>query len=166
MPLTEAAGSMARFSESVMPDLPGAEQVEQAALRQVVGAGRVAEGRADAAVGLGDQVLVGEVLVGLVAPLAPHAGVEHLGERLGQPVGERLDHDRRVVVVVALVGARELLDADARGHREGAHVVEQAGLARRHEVGERSSWLLSSAFTRCWRSIGKRTSSAERPASV
>ena len=43
---------------------------------------------------------LGELLVGRV-PLAPRARVQPLRERLGEPVGERLDHDRAVVVVLA-----------------------------------------------------------------
>ncbi len=119
------------------PDLRGVEQVEQAALGQVVRAGGVTEGRADAAVALGHEVLLGEILVGTVAPLAPHPSVHHLGERLGQPVGEGLDHDRRVVVEEALVRLGEVVGPDARRHGERAHVVDQPRLARSDEVGQR-----------------------------
>ena len=48
--------------------------------------------------------------------------VQVLGERLGEPVGERLDHDRAVVVVLGLVTGGELVGAVDRDG-EGAEVV-------------------------------------------
>ena len=78
------------------------EQVPERRLLGVIGAGRVAGGRADAPVLLGDQVVVGELLVPAVAPVAADAAGGAFGERLGQAVGEGLDHDRVVVVVVGL----------------------------------------------------------------
>ena len=113
-PLTEAAGAIAKLSVSVMPARSGLQQVEQLALLAVVRAGGVAEGGPDAAIPLGDQVVARELLVGAVAPVAARARVQVLGERFGQPVGERLDHDRVVVVVVALERRDELGRADAR----------------------------------------------------
>ncbi len=61
-------------------------------------------------------------------PLAPRPLVQPLGERLREPVGERLDDDRAVVVVRGdvrgreLVGARRRVTAKApeRGRRAGA----------------------------------------------
>ena len=55
-------GIMAKLSVSVMPAALGVEQVEQLALLGVVGAGGVAEGGADAAVLLVDELVVGERL--------------------------------------------------------------------------------------------------------
>ena len=65
-----------------------------------------------------------------------------LGERLGEPIGQRLDHDRVVVVVVGLELAHQLVGADAGGHGEHADVVRHAALARRDEVGQRAVRLL------------------------
>ena len=95
---------MAKLSVSLMPVARfGVEQAEQRRLLGVVGLGRIAGRRADAAIVLGDQLLGRKGLVGRVAPeLAPHARVQRLGEGLGQPVGERLDEDRGIVVVGAL----------------------------------------------------------------
>ena len=58
----------------------------------------------------------GELLVGRV-PLAARALVQPLGERLGEAVGERLDDDRRVVVVLGLVPGGELVGAVDRRPR-------------------------------------------------
>ena len=104
---------------------------------RVVGAGRVAGGRADAAVVLGDQVVGGQLLVPAVAPVAAGVLVQHLGEGLGQAVGQGLDHDRVVVVVVGLEARRQLVGAEPGRDGERADVVGQAGSARRDEVGQR-----------------------------
>jgi hypothetical protein len=117
-------------------DLAGLQHLEHVALDAVVGAGRIARRRADAAVLLGDQVLVAELLVGRVAPeLGAHALVQPLGEGLGQPVGQGLEHDRRVVVVVVGELLLLLLHAQARSHGEQADVVGRHALGR-DEVGQ------------------------------
>ena len=91
------------------------EQLPEGLLLGVLGAGGVAGRGADALVLLGDQVLVVEVLVGHVAPeLGADALVQPLGEGLGQPVGERLEQDRGVVVVVLLERLDPVLGARAR----------------------------------------------------
>jgi hypothetical protein len=61
-------------------------------------------------VALGDQGLVVERLVGVAPVAGAHALVQHLGEGLGEAVGERLEHERGVVVVVGL----EALDVTRR----------------------------------------------------
>ena len=129
MPLTAAAGVIAKLSVRASP-ARGAEELEELRLLAVVGTGRIAERRPDPAVALVDEVVVGEVLAGRV-PLAPGLLVEPLGERLREAVGEGLHDDRAVVVVLALVDARELVRTV---HRDGerAHVVAR----RRDEVRE------------------------------
>jgi hypothetical protein len=68
--------------------------------------------------------------------------VQPLGERLGQAVGERLRHDRAVVVVVGLEPGDELVQAEPGGDREraqvvfgGRDVVRQAPIGPRVPVG-------------------------------
>ena len=61
-----------------------------------------------------------------VAPVLPRLRVQVLGERLGQPIGQRLDHDRVVVVVVALRSGAPARRRRARGDRERADVVGHA----------------------------------------
>ena len=63
--------------------------------------------------------------------------MQRLGEGLGQTVGERLDHDLGIIVVGALEAPRHVLLADARGDGEAADIIGEAGLLRRHEIGER-----------------------------
>ena len=123
-----------------MPDrCLAAQQVEEQALLGVVRAGRVARGRPDAAVALADELLDRERLVGAVAPVGTRLLVQPLRQRLGQAVGERLDHDRAVVVVRrARHAPRARVRAEAGGHGERADPVGEAGLARRDEVGERA----------------------------
>ena len=102
----------------------------------MVGLGGIAGRRADAAIGLGDQVLRRESLVGRMAPeLAAHPGVHRLGEGFRQPVAERLDEDRRIVVVGVFEAPRDRLVLDAGGDDEGADIVAARG--RRDEIGER-----------------------------
>src|SRR5919197_1453443 len=95
-------------------------------LLRVVRARGVAEGRSDAAVALVDQLFVRELRTALV-PVAPRDLVQVLRERLRQPVGERLDHDRAVVVVLRLVASGELLGAEAGGDRERSDEVALGG---------------------------------------
>ena len=64
-----------------------------------------------------------KLLVAAVAPFAPGLGVQVLGERLGQPVGQRLDHDRVVVVVLGLEPRDQLVAADAGGDGERAEII-------------------------------------------
>ena len=138
-----------------MPCVRRAEELEQLELLAVIGAGRIAVGRPDAAELLGDEILGRQLLLLAVAPVLARLRVEVLRERLGEPIGQRLDHDRVVVVVLLLEPARELVGADAGRHREHAEVVGHAALPRRDEVGQRPIRLRSSAMISCCRSIGK-----------
>ena len=79
-----------------------------------------------------------ERLVRRIAPeLARAPRVQALGKSLGQPVGERLDHDRRVIVVGALEAVGDLVLADAGSDDEGADIIGNAARRGRDEVGER-----------------------------
>ena len=118
-------------------DLVAAEGAKEIALDGVVGARRIARRRPDAAIALGDEVGGGERLVGGVAPeVGAHALVQPLGEGLGEPVGQRLQHDRAVVVEVGGELLLLLVDAEAGGHREEADVVALARAFGRDEIGE------------------------------
>ena len=77
------------------PDRPlGVEQPEEGRLLGMVGLGGIARRGADAAIGLGDQLLGRERFVRRVAPeLAADACVHRLGEGFRQPVAERLDQN-------------------------------------------------------------------------
>src|SRR5579872_6971961 len=109
----------------VDPDRVRPEQPEELLLLAVVGAGGVAERGTDAAKALRDEVAGRERLVRRV-PLAPCLRVQPLRERLGEPVGERLDDDRAVVVVLRCVPCGELVGALDRD-RERTGVVVLAG---------------------------------------
>ena len=84
---------------------------------------------------LANELVVGELLGGGVAPVfLAHAFVQPLGAGFGEAVGERLEHDRAVVVVRGLELGQLLLDAEAGGDGEGARPVSRA--LRCDEIGE------------------------------
>ena len=87
------AGESARFTMGYTAAGLSPDGTSSFFLSRVVGLRRVTGSRPDAPIPLGDQLLVAERFVGAVAPLAPHALVEHLCEGLRQPVGQRLGHD-------------------------------------------------------------------------
>ena len=59
-----------------------------------------------------------------------------LGEGLGQAVGQGLEQDRVVVVVIGVEAGDVFVDAQAGGDREHAHPVLPPRLARGDEVGQ------------------------------
>ena len=61
--------------------------------------------------------------------------MQPLGEGFRQPIGQRLDHDRGVVVVGVLEAVGDRVLADAGRDDEGADVVLVA--LRRDEIGQR-----------------------------
>ena len=60
--------------------------------------------------------------------------MQHRGQRLGEAVGEGLEHQSGVVVLVDLEAGDVFIDADARGAGETADVVRDAGVGRGDEV--------------------------------
>src|SRR5262249_58849854 len=92
----------------------GIEQREQRGLLAVVGAGRVAERRSDAAIAFLPQFLLRKTLVAPVSPFPAYARMQHLRERLREPIRECLGDDRIVVVVLRLEFVYERVDAEAR----------------------------------------------------
>src|SRR5205823_1187721 len=111
------------------------EQAPELGLLGVIRAGRVAGRRADAAILLAQQLLVGERLRGGVAPqLAPHPLVEMLGGGFRQAIGEGLEHDARVIIVRAREARQVLFDPEAGGDGERAEVVAHPAWPRRHVV--------------------------------
>ena len=81
-------------------------------------------GRADAAILLANHCGVVEPLVLRIAPvLAAHAHVQPFRARFGKPVGERLQHDRAVVVPLRLELGKLPFDSQSRGDRERARVI-------------------------------------------
>ena len=68
------------------------------------------------------------------------------GEGLGQPVGQRLGHDRPVVIVVLLEFGDQPVYPDPGGDGKRADVIRSSGLVRRDEVGEGERWALRSGL--------------------
>jgi hypothetical protein len=59
---------MAKFSVSSMPGRTLAQQAEKQRLEAVIGAGRIARCGTNTAIGLADEILIAELLVGSIAP--------------------------------------------------------------------------------------------------
>ena len=92
---------------------------------------------------LGDQLVGRERFVRRIAPeLAAHARVHRLGEGFGEAVGERLDQDRRIIVVGALEALGDGVVGEAGGDDEGADIVVGAARSGRDEIGERDVGLV------------------------
>ena len=82
------------------PLLRGVQQAEQLELLAVIRAGRIPVGRPDPAEFLANHVLERQLLALAVSPVLTRLRVQILGGRLRQTVGQRLDHDRVVVVQI------------------------------------------------------------------
>ena len=63
--------------------------------------------------------------------------MQALGKGFGQPVGQRLDHDRGIIVIGALEAVDHRLLADAGGDGEAADIIGKPARLRRDEIGER-----------------------------
>src|SRR5262249_25490326 len=92
----------------VEPGLTGSEQLEQLPLLGAAGTGGVAERGPDAAVALRNHLIVRELFARRVPGAAP-LGVQPLRDRLREPIGERLDRDRPVVVMGRLEAGGKLV---------------------------------------------------------
>ena len=114
------------------------EQLPQGELLGMVGASRVAGGGADAAVLLGDQVVVGETFRRAIAPVDAGLPVQVLGEGFRQAIGQGLGEDGVVVVVVGLEGGDDRADSQAGGDGESSQVISASGVLRGDIVGEGS----------------------------
>ena len=68
----------------------------------MVGAGRIARGRANAVIFLADQLLVREMLLGITPQPVADLGMEDLGEAFREAVGKRLQQDVGIIVIVCL----------------------------------------------------------------
>src|SRR3990172_2639779 len=112
MPLTAAGGVMAYDSVRPRPIFCAPSSSKSAPFSEWSG---------QAGVVLGDELLARELRARFV-PLAPSQLVHELGERLGEPVGERLDHDRAVVVVLGIETAGDLVRSED-AHRERADLI-------------------------------------------
>ena len=62
--------------------------------------------------------------------------MQQLGKGLGEAIGEGLDHDHAVVVMVFLERSDQPLDPAPRGDGEGAEVIGTARAGGSHVVGQ------------------------------
>ena len=103
----------------------------------MIRAGGITRRRADTAIFLLDELLVGQCFARRVTPqFTPHTLVKVLGAGFRETISERLEHDARVVVMRALEAGDVLLDADSRRHGERPEVVAHPAGLGRDVVGE------------------------------
>ena len=104
----------------------------------MIGTGRVAWRRPDSLICLADERGVVQRLTRLIAPvITAHRFVESLRERLRQPVRERLEKDRVVIVVARLKRGNAGVNAMAGRHSERANPVANPRRCRRDKIGQR-----------------------------
>src|SRR5260221_13461868 len=103
----------------------------------MVRASRIAGRWTDTAVFLADQFIIRKCFVAGISPeLASHAPVQMLGEGLGEAIGERLEQDRIVIVVLRFELCQPLVDTDSGGYRKSADVILDRAVVRCDEVSE------------------------------
>src|SRR3546814_1398579 len=106
----------------------------------MVGAGRIAGGRTDAAILLLDQRLVSQLLAGRIAPqFGADMLVQPLGERFGEAIGERLQQDVRIIVLVGAEAFRMRHEA-VKAARETAHPCARRSVGKEWVSTCRSRW--------------------------
>ncbi len=114
------------------------QQLKQRAFFGVIRAGRVAGRRANTAIFLFNQRLIIQRLIGGIAPvLAAHTLVQVLGKGLRQTVGQGLDHNRVIVIVLSFVLVSQLIGTYTSGNRKGANIISGTKLFGGHKVGQR-----------------------------
>ena len=103
----------------------------------MVGLRRIARCRTNAAIGFCDECIIVEVFIRRITPeLGAHALVHPFGKSLGQPVGQRLRHDRRIIVTGFFKTLGDVIFAMPRGDGKTANIISRAA-CRRHEIGQR-----------------------------
>ena len=90
------------------------QEIPKGPFFSVVRAGGVPRGGADALVFFPDEVLVAQRFPGAVSPFLAHPLMQAFGKGLRQPVGERLDHDGGVIIVLGFKRAGPLIGPGAR----------------------------------------------------
>ena len=113
------------------------EQAPQRALFRVVRACGITRGRPDPPILLLNQLVVGQAFLAAIAPFVPHAFVQAFGKRFSEPIGQRLRHDRVVVVVFCPEFIAQLLQPNPAGHCKRANVIAQSGFLRRNKISQR-----------------------------
>lgn len=122
--------------------LLGLQQVEQSSLLGVIRAGRISEGRANAAILFVDQVGSRQILAAAVTPFGADSLVQTFGERLGQAVGEGFGHDRLVIVVSLVELHAEFIATESGRDRERSDEVLSSRIRRSDVIGQRPEILL------------------------
>src|SRR5438128_4705331 len=113
-----------QFDAGVLLDL---EQLPKNPFLGMIRAGRITGGWTDAAIFFANQIFVGELLTPAIPPFHTDTSVQVFSEGFREAIGQRLGHDRVVIVMVEFEPAAEFFDAEARADRERAEVIRQRG---------------------------------------
>src|SRR3954468_1189386 len=119
------------------PLTAGIEDTEQLQFLAVIRTGRISVCRTDPAILLRDQIVVPQGFVLAIAPIFPRLCVEVFRKRFGEPIRERLHHDRVVVVVIPFEFPHQIVGTKASRDREHSEIIRNATLARSDEVRQR-----------------------------
>src|SRR5690606_14774700 len=100
------------------------QPLPQLRLGGVIGTGGITRRGADAAIALGDEIVVAELFRRRITPhLAADALMQPFGRGFREPVRQRLREDGGVIILLLAAARREFLDAETRADRERAQPV-------------------------------------------
>src|SRR5438067_1650655 len=88
--------------------------------------GGISGSRPDSAIPFTDQLVDVQILVLPISPFVTYPLVQTLRKRFRQPVGERLRHDRVVIVVIGAESGGQLIHAVTRRDYKRSEVIREA----------------------------------------
>ena len=138
---------MAKLLVSSTPVLTVASsKLEKRFLFGVIRARGITGSRANAAILFLDHLFFRQPFRLAKSPFGSGSLVQQFGERLGQSIGHRLNHDRFVIVQFRFVFVGQLFGTDAGRDDETTNVVFTPTVDRRDVVGERAIVLLPASL--------------------
>ena len=92
-------------------------------------------GQDESPVLLGYQFIIAETLIRRIAPiLGADFGMHVFSAGFGETVGQRLQQNRAVIIVLCFETLHVLVKTDARRYRKCAEIVINTGIGRSHKI--------------------------------